>query len=48
MKLRNKMSALQSRIQKREKDELMEGELKSLKSKLFSLVDVIGDFVDEK
>ena len=47
-RLRNKMSALQSRIQKREKDQLMEGELQTLKSKLSSLVDVIGDFVDEK
>ena len=47
-KLRNKISALQSRIKRREEGESLEGELKKLRGKLGSLVDVIGDFVSEK
>lgn len=46
--LRNKISALQSRIKRREEGASLEGELKKLKAKLGSLVDVIGDFVSEK
>mmetsp|Transcript_35489 Transcript_35489/g.46695 ORF Transcript_35489/g.46695 Transcript_35489/m.46695 type:complete len:90 (+) Transcript_35489:1059-1328(+) len=46
-KLRNKISALQSRIKRREEDNCLQGELQKLKTKLSSLVDVIGDFVDE-
>lgn len=48
IKLRNVISALQSRIQKKEEGNHLHGELTTLKERLWNFVDAIGDYVDEK